>query len=122
VMATALELAGAGHPEHVQFDSLLDDIQDASPDITGQAYGAYVDVQRMITVGNMKLILYPKIRRRLLFDLQTDPLEMTDVSANAELLPLQHQLFAQLLLEQHRTGDKLELTESFPELTSSLTD
>jgi len=118
-MATALELAGAGRPEHVQFDSLLDDVQDASPNVTGQAYGAYVDVQRMITVGHMKLILYPKIRRRLLFDLQTDPLEMTDISANVDLLPLQQQLFAQLLQEQDRTGDKLDLAGPFPELAIS---
>jgi arylsulfatase A-like enzyme len=119
VMATALELAGAGHPEHVQFDSLLDDLGDDSVSSQGVAYGAYTDHQRMITVGDDKLILYPKIAKKLLFDLKSDPLEMHDRADQPETLALQRVLFEVLQDEQLKTGDKLQLADVFSELTTN---
>jgi hypothetical protein len=45
----------------------------------------------------------------LLFNLHDDPLEMNGLSASEELLPVQKALFATLLQEQKRTGDKLNV-------------
>jgi arylsulfatase A-like enzyme len=117
VMATALELAGAGHPNHVQFDSLLEQLHSDNSERQGTAYGAYTDHQRMITVDDHKLILYPKISKRLLFDLRSDPLEMHDLSEQPETMELQKTLFARLQQEQIKTGDNLNLTGTFSELT-----
>jgi len=119
VMATALELAGAGRPDHVQFESLLDDLHDDSVSSQGTAYGAYTDHQRMITVDDNKLILYPKIAKRLLFDLKSDPLEMHDLADQPETLAVQRALFATLQEEQRKTGDELDLTGVFTELTDN---
>lgn len=116
VMATSLDLAGIRRPEHVEFDSLVDQLRHPQPDPHGTAYGAYTDRQRMITVENNKLILYPAIGRRLLFNLADDPAEMHDLSESADLLSLQQELFQALLEEQQRTGDSLDLRPRFPEL------
>lgn len=116
VMATALKLAGADRPDHVQFDSLLSALNEERTDKRGTAYGAYTDHQRMITVNDDKLILYPKISKRLLFNLKSDPREMHDLSDQPDRLELQKTLFDQLREEQTKTGDELDLAAAFPEL------
>ncbi|NOX54272.1 MAG: sulfatase-like hydrolase/transferase [Planctomycetes bacterium] len=116
VMPTTLELAGVRRPEHVQFRSLLPLIRG-----TGQApyeaiYGAYLDLQRSVTQDGYKLILYPKIRKALLFDLKADPLEMHDLASDARKKPLMKRLFARLLQMQRQTGDTLDLKPLYPAL------
>ncbi len=118
VMATSLELAGVTRPDHVQFRSLTGFLDQPSVSPHGVAYGAYTDKQRMITVGNDKLVLYPQIGKRLLFNLQADPEEMQDLSDQPDQLALQRNLFAALQAEQQRTGDRLDLAASFPELAN----
>lgn len=121
VMPTSLQLAGAERPEHVEFESLLPLLKDetshsipvtASPPI----YGAYTDTQRMLVQGRHKLILYPKIRRSLLFDLLNDPEEMHDLSETAEAPEIKQSLFAEFLKQQRRIGDSLDVSSAFPEL------
>jgi choline-sulfatase len=121
VMPTSLELAGAERPEHVEFESLLPLLTDetshsipvtASPPI----YGAYTDTQRMLVQGRHKLILYPKIRRSLLFDLLNDPEEMHDLSETAEAPEIKQSLFAEFLKQQRRIGDSLDVSSAFPQL------
>ncbi|MCH2212425.1 MAG: sulfatase-like hydrolase/transferase [Fuerstiella sp.] len=116
VMATSLELAGGPVPEHVQFESLMQSVKQSSSEVTGTVSAAYVDVQRMVTVGKHKLILYPKISRRLLFDLQADPQETRDLSQDSSTLTLQRQLFAKLRQQQQLTGDSLDMITPYPEL------
>jgi arylsulfatase A-like enzyme len=116
VMATALELANAEHADHVEFESLTGHLNNPSDEPRGVAYGAYTHTQRMITVDQYKLILYPEISKRLLFNLHHDPLEINDLSEMTELLSVQKALFATLLREQNRTGDTLDVATSFVEL------
>lgn len=116
VMATALDVAQIERPEHVEFESLTGYFQNPSAAPRGTAYGAYTMKQRMITVDQHKLVLYPDIKKRLLFDLNADPLEMQDLSESSELVALQQSLFATLLKEQQRTGDTLDVQTAFPEL------
>jgi len=79
VMATALDLGGVKKPKHVQFNSVM-------PYIKGEGkasetmYSSYIDMQRMVTTKKFKLIRYPKINIELLFDLEKDPDEITDVA------------------------------------------
>ena len=117
VMPTTLDLAGIPRPDHVQFRSLL-------PLITGKAepsphdaiYGAYLDVQRSVTMGDHKLILYPEIRRIRLFNFDDDPLEMKDLADLPRSRSLVRQLFAKLLELQKETGDSLDLGSVYPDL------
>ncbi len=117
VMPTTLALAGADKPDHVDFQSLLPLIRGETTNSYESIYGAYLArAQRMVTHGGFKLILYPGIKKSLLFDLKNDPLEMDDLS---ELKPMQAKaklLFSKLRGLQTQTGDTLDLGESFPEL------
>jgi len=117
VMPTTLELAGAAKPKHVDFQNLLPLIRGETTDSYPSIYGAYLaDAQRMVTHDGHKLILYPRIKKSLLFDLRNDPLEMKDLSEQKSMQAKAKLLFAKLEALQKETGDKLDLTESFPEL------
>ena len=80
IMPTALELAGAALPPHVQFKSLLPLIRGERATQHSATYGAYMQLQRMVRVGQMKLIWYPKPGVFLLFDLANDPHELRSLA------------------------------------------
>lgn len=112
VMPTTLELAGADRPAQVEFRSLIP-VSKGAKGYDG-VYGAYLESQRSITTGNWKLVLYPKVPKVLLFDLESDPLEANDVSGvNPEKVS---DLFGSLLKLQAEMGDGLDLAKSFPDL------
>ena len=116
-MATALELAGAKKPDYVQFHSLLPLLKEKGKKSPYEAiYGAYTTQQRMIARDGKKLILYPKIPKALLFDLNQDPLEMADLSGSVDMQDTMKSLFAAFVALQKETGDKLDVVSVFPEL------
>lgn len=116
-MTTALDLAGARAPEHVQFHSLLPLLHGKSSSHAYDAvYGAYTDSQRMVTVGSDKLILYPKIGKALWFDIEEDPDEMVDLSGRPDAGAVMRRLFARFLELQQETGDTLDIAAAFPDL------
>jgi choline-sulfatase len=80
IMPTALELAGAAIPSHVQFKSLLPLLRGERSVQYDAVYGAYMTLQRMVRVGDRKLIWYPQPNVFLLFDLAKDPHEMHDLA------------------------------------------
>lgn len=84
LMPTTLELAGAPVPAHVSFRSLLPLIDGSASRNWDTIYCAYMNLQRMITDGRYKLIVYPKIGKKLLFDLEEDPSEMHDLASQTE--------------------------------------
>jgi arylsulfatase A-like enzyme len=120
VMATSLDLGGAEKPDYVQFNSLLPKIKDAAAPGYDAIYGAYLDGQRAVTLGNHKLILYPRAGKVLLFDLKNDPREMVDMSEKPEAQQIIRKLYARLLELQKETGDSLDLSEAFDQLHASI--
>ncbi|MCB1097313.1 MAG: sulfatase-like hydrolase/transferase [Verrucomicrobiae bacterium] len=115
-MATALELAGAEKPDYIQFNSLLPMVRGNATAHTYDAiYGAYTEQQRMVTMDQKKLILYPKIGKALLFDLATDPLEMVDLAGRTDAVATMRRLFARFFELQKETGDSLDVAAAFPE-------
>jgi choline-sulfatase len=116
IMPTTLELAGAA-TGGLDFHSLLPLLRGQTGNSAYDAiYGAYLNLQRAVTFEHHKLILYPTIPRALLFDLQRDPHEITNLADNPANLPLMRRLFAQLLTLQKQTGDALDLRTPFSEL------
>ena len=116
VMPTTLELAGLDKPKHVEFNSLLPLLRGETKKSPYNAlYGAYLAVQRSVTEGDYKLILYPKIKRARLYHLQDDPLEMKDLAGSTESKPIIKRLFARLLVLQKETGDELDLQSVYGE-------
>lgn len=117
IMPTTLELAGASIPDYVKFNSLLPVLSGQRKQQYDAIYGAYrEEMQRMIADDGFKLILYPKVPKALLFDLQADPHERHDLSDVAEHQPRIKTMFEKLQSLQVETGDELDLAAAFPEL------
>ncbi len=116
VMPTTLELAGVKIPEQVQFKSLMPLVRGETGKPYEAIYGAYLDLQRSVRLDNYKLILYPKIAKVRLYDLDDDPQEMHDLAEDPRYRPAVKRLFAKLLELQPETGDTLDLKSVYPEL------
>jgi len=116
IMPSTLELAGAAKPEHVQFSSLMPLIAGKAKQSHDAVYGAYLGLQRMVTDDGWKLLLYPKIKKVLLYNLKDDPLEMKDLAGDPKHKPIIRRLFATLRRLQKEAGDTLDLRAAFPKL------
>ena len=115
IMATSLSLAGIEKPDFVDFNSFLNLANGVASELPlpNGVYGAYMDTQRMIRKDGFKLILYPRNRELLLFDLNADPLEMNDLSDNPQYAAKIRNLFEGLLSLQAQMEDPLDLMDSF---------
>lgn len=114
VMATSLELAGIEKPSYVEFNSFLDIIRgDTKESHYNAIYGAYIDYQRMIRKNGYKLIVYPRIEKVLLFDMEKDPEEIKNLADESEYQDLVKQMFKDLLDLQKEMGDELPLEDIY---------
>ncbi|WP_149304672.1 sulfatase-like hydrolase/transferase [Pareuzebyella sediminis] len=120
IMATSLELADVQKPDYVQFNSFLDIIKGNREESHYDGiYGAYMNVQRMIRKDGFKLLVYPKIEKVLLFDLENDPNEMNDLSENPEYSEKVKTLFTDLLELQKKMNDKLSLQKIYEKVLTT---
>ncbi len=116
IMATSLELAGLKKPDYVQFHSFRDIIEGERQESHYPAiYGAYIDFQRMIRKEGFKLLVYPKIKKVLLFDLKKDPNEMTDLADDPQYKEKVRSLFDDLIELQKTMDDPLDLKDTYNE-------
>ncbi|WP_346333286.1 sulfatase-like hydrolase/transferase [Prosthecobacter sp. SYSU 5D2] len=79
---TFCELAGIAIPGSVQGRSLLPLLQGKTERVHDFVTGTFTDTQRMICDERWKFIRYPQLGREQLFDLESDPHEMKDLSAD----------------------------------------
>ena len=116
IMASSLELANVKPTNTIEFNSLLSTAKGTSQEkiYKNGIYGAYIDYQRMIRKDGFKLIVYPKIKKTVLFDLKNDPLEINDLSTNVSYLKKKTDLFTGLLSLQKKFGDPLDLSSLVP--------
>ena len=96
VMPTLLDLAGIPIPETVEGMSMVGDAQ--RPYLFGEV-GEGPMAARMIRQDQYKLIYYPTGNRFHLFDLDADPQEMHDLSAEESHASLRQQMTARLVDE-----------------------
>lgn len=89
---TTCELAGIPIPKTVEAKSFVPVLQGTTQEIYPAVFGYYKDDQRMIRTPRWKLIRYPKIDKRQLFDLENDPDERVDLST----VPEHHQVMVDL--------------------------
>jgi choline-sulfatase len=114
VMPTTLELAGLAAPAQVEFHSLLPLLRGEHTITNYPAiYGAYLDLQRSITLDGWKLILYPKARVARLYHVAVDPDELHDLAADAKEATRKRQLFDRLRTLQRQFDDSLDLAKDF---------
>ncbi|MFO7976663.1 MAG: sulfatase-like hydrolase/transferase [Candidatus Hydrogenedentota bacterium] len=112
IMPTTLELAGTNTPEYVRFKSLMPLIDGRRKENYDAIYGAYMNLQRMVTDDNFKLVWYPKIDKYLLFNLKKDPLEVHDLSGNERYAKRLEQMKTKLRALQEEMNDPLLKKES----------
>ncbi|AWG22669.1 choline-sulfatase [Flavobacterium faecale] len=116
-MATSLELAGAVKPSYIDFHSFLDlATGKTKKSHYKEIYGAYLDLQRMIRKDGYKLLVYPKINKVLLFDLNKDPEEMNDIAGLPANKNKVKGLFQDLLKLQKEMEDPLDISPIYKTL------
>lgn len=109
---TLCQVAGATPPEKLSGHALQTIWADPSAKIRPTLFMPFQNLMRSVCDGRHKLIVYPQIHRRQLFDLQNDPNEITDLSNNpAQAATIQH-LETLLLAQQKTYGDKQPLQAS----------
>lgn len=106
---TTCELAGIQIPNTVEFKTLLPIIQNGS---TGEEaiFGSYKGFQRMIRTKSHKLILYPEVQERQLFDLAKDPYEVKNSIDEPDNEVILQSLYNRLILLQQEVGDTLKIS------------
>jgi len=109
IMPSTLELAGVDKPKQVQYKSLMPLIEGRRKSNYEAIYGAYIDLQRMITADGYKMIYYPKIDKTLLYNLRTDPMEMSNIADDPANAGVIMKLRARLKRQQKEVGDTLDL-------------
>lgn len=112
IMPSILQLAGIETPEYVDFKSLLPLISGKRKSNYDLIYGGYIDLQRMITDGDYKLIYYPKIDKTILYNLKDDPLEKNDLSDQPEYQEKIQEFQQKLRQKQQELNDPLLTGES----------
>jgi arylsulfatase A-like enzyme len=111
IVPTICDVAGVAAPEGLYFHSLLPILHDPNEKTKyPEVYAAYKDLQRMVRTKQHKLIFYPTVPKVLLYDLEKDPFETTDVSEDPAYCAVRRELVARLKEEQSKVGDTLTLS------------
>lgn len=111
---TLCELQGAKTPPRVEGQSLLPLLANKPASARSRIFAAYRDSQRMIRVGDYKLIRYPKIDKTQLFNLADDPWETRDLAGDEQQQARIATMLKELQAAQAEFGDKLSLTADSP--------
>jgi arylsulfatase A-like enzyme len=111
---TLCDMAGLKTPASVQGRSLMAVLKGEKEDHRDAILTAYRHYQRAVNDGHFKLIRYAHINKTQLFDLQNDPQELRDLSADAAAKPRLDGLMARLTVLQKEFGDGLALTTDSP--------
>jgi choline-sulfatase len=109
-MATALDLAGAGADDGLEFKSLLPALRNEGEVGREEIYGAYLNLQRAVIHDGWKLIVYPKAKVVRLYHLSEDPLEMKDLAKDEALAERRKSLMKRLVSLQKAMDDRLDLS------------
>ena len=119
IMPSTLAIAGVEKPEHVRFKNIMPLISGRTSEPPyKEIYGAYLDAQRSITIGSEKLLVYPNVPTVRVYDLFRDPFELKDMAKTKRGKAIASKLFPRLVKLQKDMGDKLELTQYFPEFST----
>ena len=105
IFPTLCELTGVATPATVESKSLVPLLRHQTERIHDYVYGTFTDTQRMICDDRWKYVVYPKVGREQLFDLQSDPDERHDLSADAAHQAKRDDLKALLEKWRRENGD-----------------
>ncbi len=106
--------AGVEVPEGVDGHNLRSVFEGTQESVRSSVFLAYQDKMRTIRHKDLKLHVYPEINYRLLFDLEADPLEMTNLAEDPARASDIDKLLGEMKAWQQRLGDTLPLTVETP--------
>jgi arylsulfatase A-like enzyme len=111
---TLAEFAGAKSPVGVEGKSLLPVLNGKHATVRGVLYTGYRDCQRAIRDDRWKLIRYPLVDRTQLFDLKTDPQELSNLAARPDHAERVKVMTALLAKEMAQFADRSPLIVEKP--------
>ena len=114
IYPTLCDLTNVIGPELIDGKSLAPVIRGTAPAVRDRIFLAYRDVQRAVRDTRWKLIRYPQVNKTQLFDLENDPDELRDLSADSTAKPHLERLTADLRRLQEHYGDDAPLTVAQP--------
>lgn len=112
---TFCDLGGAKIPEGVEGRSLAPILFGKTAKVRDVLYTGYRNCQRAVRDDRWKLIRYPLVGKTQLFDLQTDPHELTNLADNPAHAAKVAEMTALLQKEMERYGDRLSLKVAHPQ-------
>lgn len=102
---TTCDMAGVDVPAQVEGKSLLPVITGKVDTVYPHVFGYFRNFQRMIRTDRWKLIEYPQINRRQLFDLEHDPHELKNLAGEERHKEIEHELTHKLRDWQKQKND-----------------
>ena len=105
---TLCDLTGTPVPPGVTGKSIAPLLRGESGRVHEYIVGMFTDTQRMICDERWKYVTYPQAGREQLFDLESDPHELRDLSASAEGAGELERLKTRLTVWRRENGDPLE--------------
>ena len=115
ILPTVCELIGGAVPEGLDGRSLAPVVGGARSHVRDTLFSSYRQCQRAVRDERWKLIRYPLINRTQLFDLQNDPYETRDLSADPTHAERIERMMGRLRRWQERLGDAQPLASENPE-------
>ena len=112
---TFAEIAGANLPKGVEGKSLVPILAGKQTKVRDVLYTGYRNCQRAIRDERWKLIRYPLVNRTQLFDLSTDPQELSNLADQPEHAAKIAELTALLTKEMASYADASPLTVANPQ-------
>jgi arylsulfatase A-like enzyme len=115
IFPTVCDLVGTDIPDGLDGKSLKAIIEGKSSGVRNTLFLAYREVQRAVRDDRWKLIRYPQVNVTQLFDLQSDPDEITNVADRPEHTERIQSLTAELQRWQKSLGDATPLVVDQPQ-------
>jgi arylsulfatase A-like enzyme len=115
IFPTVCDLVGTSVPGGLDGISLKPVIEGKSAGVRDTLFLAYRDVQRAVRDKRWKLIRYPQVNVTQLFDLETDPEEITNLAGHPEHCQRIESLTAEMQHWQKEFGDTTPLVVSNPQ-------
>jgi arylsulfatase A-like enzyme len=115
IFPTVCDLVGSEVPAGLDGKSLKPVIEGKSSGVRDTLFLAYRDVQRAVRDSRWKLIRYPQVNVTQLFDLQSDPEEMTNLADKPEHAQRTKSLTAEMERWQRSLGDTTPLVVAQPQ-------
>jgi arylsulfatase A-like enzyme/metal-dependent hydrolase (beta-lactamase superfamily II) len=115
IFPTLGELVRVAAPQGSEGRSCVPSLNDPAHKGRESIFSAYADTQRAVRDERYKLIVYPKINRTQLFDLQDDPFERRDLSSDSQHASDRTRLLELMRTRQKELGDTLALSTPNPE-------